>query len=222
MIARGSSREEIIKRLADSKPWPKVEGTPRSQRTRGREADRAALIESFTTKATAAGAAVRRASGNNAAAKEVTSVMKEGSYRSAVISHEEIIGAAGIGDILIDAGIRVTPLQKDTSAHREACFTADVGITGAYAGIAETGSLVLIFDRNNPRLISHAPFCHIAMLFVKDIIPDTETLFLRLSERGISPSAMALVTGPSMTADIALTPIRGIHGPGEVVIILID
>ncbi len=101
----------------------------------------------------------------------------------------------------------------DTVAHKEACFRSDVGITGALFGIAETGSLALVFGGENPRLVSHAPFCHVALLRAKDILPDAETLFEKLSKRGISPSAMALVTGPSTTSDIALTPTKGIHGP---------
>jgi L-lactate dehydrogenase complex protein LldG len=155
------------------------------------------------------------------AAQQVVSFMKESGFSSAVMSGEEIIGTVGMASALQKSGIRVISGSSEREGYKDACFAADAGITGAAYGIAETGSLALTFDVRNPRLVSHAPFCHIALLMARDILPDTETLFARLAERKISPSAMALVTGPSMTADIALTVVRGIHGPGKLNIFVI-
>jgi L-lactate utilization protein LutC len=222
MTARGSSKDEILARLTGSLRWPKAGTTARPDAAGVREADRDALVESFAAKATAAGAEVRRVTELAAVGREIAAVIGGGGCRSAVISGEEIVRGAGTADVLAEAGIRVAPPQGDAAAHREACFSSDVGITGAFAGIAETGSIALVFDKDNPRLVSHAPFNHVALLSARDVVPDGEALFARLSERRVPPSAMAIVTGPSMTADIALTPIRGIHGPGRLVIILID
>ena len=139
-----------------------------------------------------------------------------------MITKENIVTEARIEEAVREAGMTLFRPGLDAAAHKEACFRSDVGITGALFGVAETGSLALVFDGENPRLVSHAPFCHIALLKTKDILPDAETLFEKLAERGIAPSAMALATGPSTTSDIALTPTRGIHGPGKVFVILID
>ncbi len=221
MSARPSAREEILKKLTDAVRWPKAEGLPRGENRKGEVLDRAALAQLFETKATTASAVVKRVGEIADAAQQAASFMKESGLSSAVMSGEEIIGKAGMAAALKKAGIEVIALPPDPTAHKEACFTAGAGITGAAYGIAETGSLALVFDAHNPRLVSHAPFCHIALLMADDILPDTETLFARLAERGISPSAMALVTGPSMTADIALTVVRGIHGPGKLTIFVI-
>lgn len=222
MNTRRSAREEILCKLTESAPWSKAESASRPPVREGEVADWAALIGLFETKATGAASVVKRVRGIPDATRQVVSFMKENGLSSAIVSGEEIIGEAGIEAALKEAGIEAITISSDPATHKKACFTADAGITGAQYGIAETGSLAMVFDRRNPRLVSHAPFCHIALLFAKDILPNTEMLIARLSERRISPSAMALVTGPSMTADIALTIIRGIHGPGKLHIVVID
>jgi L-lactate dehydrogenase complex protein LldG len=221
MSARGSARDEILRKLSQAVPWPKGDA-PRGGGARpGETPDRKALADLFEAKATAASAVVKRVASVAETAPQVVSFMKEAGVSSAVISGEEIIGAAGIPKALTKAGMEVISLSADPAAHKEACFTAGAGITGVAYGIAETGTLAMVFDKASPRLVSHAPFCHIALLRAEDVLPDTETLFARLMERKISPSALALVTGPSMTADIALTVVRGIHGPGKLLILLI-
>jgi L-lactate dehydrogenase complex protein LldG len=223
MSIRLSARERILKDLREATPWPKGEkAASRSpEAAAGAAADSGARIELFTTKAAAAAAVVKQVKTVAEAAQTVVSLMKEEGLSSAILSGEEVVRTAGIEPALKKAGIEAISLSPEPAAHKEACFTADAGITGAMYAVAETGSLALVFDAKNPRLVSHAPFCHIALLAAADILPDTETLFARIAERNVKPSAMALVTGPSMTADIALTPVRGIHGPGRLHIIIV-
>jgi L-lactate dehydrogenase complex protein LldG len=222
MNRRPSSRDEILGKLKQALPWPKAEASSHRPEGEGALADRAALIELFIAKATAAGAVVKRVEGIPDAARQVVSFMSQDGLSSAILSGEQIVGTTGIQAALKEAGIEAITIPSDPASHKEACFRAGAGITGASYAIAETGSLAMVFNRQNPRLVSHAPFCHIAMLWAKDVLPDTETLFERLSDGGISPSAMALITGPSMTADIALSVIRGIHGPGRLYIVVIE
>jgi len=221
MSTRPSAREVILNKLREAVLAPKNESLRPPPVKKGDTVDTDALVEMFKTKAAAAAAVVKRTGTIPEAAGLVVSLMKEDGLNSAIVSGEEIIEKAGIETALRSSGIAVITRPPDPAAHKEACFTADAGITGASYGVAETGSLAMIFNAQNPRLISHAPFSHIALLSAGSIVPDTETLFARLAESRIRPSAMALVTGPSMTADIALTAVRGIHGPGKLYIIVI-
>jgi L-lactate dehydrogenase complex protein LldG len=89
----------------------------------------------------------------------------------------------------------------------------DAGIEADY-GIAETGSLVFIPARDRTR----ASWLDLEVLDVElpeeRIVRDLEGLFALL--RSDMPSAVAIVTGPSRTADIEQTLVVGVHGPREV------
>jgi L-lactate dehydrogenase complex protein LldG len=101
-----------------------------------------------------------------------------------------------------------------------------VGITGADAALAATGSLVLLTGAGKPRLASLLPPVHIAIIHLNQILADMETWVATLHEAGLEEfrecaSAM-IVSGPSRTADIAMQLMLGMHGPGELHIIILS
>ena len=109
-----------------------------------------------------------------------------------------------------------SPIAKDD------LFKVDVGITGAQAGIAETGTLVLDSSVERNRLVSLVPPIHIAILDASKIFLTLgETLAALHSGPEISP-AITFITGPSRTADIELTLTLGVHGPQELYVIIRD
>jgi L-lactate dehydrogenase complex protein LldG len=93
------------------------------------------------------------------------------------------------------------------------------GVSEAAWGIAETGSVVLRSSPEEPRARSLLPEIHVSLLAESRILPDLAALFERLQDD--LPSALAIVTGPSRTADIEQTLIIGVHGPGEVHVVLL-
>jgi len=99
------------------------------------------------------------------------------------------------------------------SVQEEADESLKAGITGALAGIAETGTVVIPGGEGQPLTASLLPAVHIAVLRASDILPSLEAT-LGLPEIEKSP-AVALVSGPSRTADIEMTLTIGVHGPGE-------
>jgi len=118
---------------------------------------------------------------------------------------------AGISEWLSQAGIQV---RSDPDPDRRA------GLTGALAGITETGSLVLAGGRGRPMSASLLPELHIAVLRAKDICEDLAQA-LSLSQLQAANSAV-LITGPSRTADIEMTLTIGVHGPGRLVVFCLD
>ena len=98
--------------------------------------------------------------------------------------------------------------------------TIRVGVTGALAGIADTGSLVLVGGEGRPLTASLLPDIHIAILRVSDLVP-TLSDALRRPEVDNSPAAV-IITGPSRTADIEMTLTIGVHGPKELHVFLVD
>ena len=90
---------------------------------------------------------------------------------------------------------------------------ADVGLTGAAFGVANTGTLVLTSDAG--RKASLLPMTHICFLRVSQLVPTmAEALERGLSERDL-PSAWVQATGPSRTADIELTLTTGVPRAGR-------
>jgi L-lactate dehydrogenase complex protein LldG len=89
----------------------------------------------------------------------------------------------------------------------------NAGIEADY-GIAETGSLVFVPAPDRAR----ASWLDLEVLEVElpedRIVRDLESLFALL--RSDMPSAVAIVTGPSRTADVEQTLVVGVHGPREV------
>jgi L-lactate dehydrogenase complex protein LldG len=96
----------------------------------------------------------------------------------------------------------------------------DAGLTGAQAGFADTGTVVLPAGPGKPMTASLLPWVHICLLPASRLFPDLRT-WLRQDgrEQLARASSVVLVTGPSRTADIELTLTRGVHGPGEVVVV---
>jgi L-lactate dehydrogenase complex protein LldG len=89
----------------------------------------------------------------------------------------------------------------------------------AFYGLADTGSVVLASGPEEPRARSLLPEVHVSLLAEERILPDLEALFAALGRD--LPSALAIVTGPSRSADIEQSLTVGVHGPGEVHVVLL-
>ena len=102
--------------------------------------------------------------------------------------------------------------------------SADLGITGVDYAIAETGTCVIIPAAGASRLVSLLPPVHIALVERGQVLPSLDELFTfrrRDFVNGELGSYMNLITGPSRTADIEYKLVTGVHGPGEVHMVLI-
>lgn len=99
-----------------------------------------------------------------------------------------------------------------------------VAVTGAFAGIAETGTLMLLSGPHSPTLLNFLPETHIAVVAAERIVGSYEDAFSRLrSERGgAMPRVVNWITGPSRTADIEQTLLLGAHGPKRLHILIVD
>jgi len=98
----------------------------------------------------------------------------------------------------------------------------DAAMTSCRAGIAETGSLVLWPDHREPRLMSLAPPIHFAVLDVDKLYASFAQMLAaeQWAEIGM-PTNVLLISGPSKTADIESTLAYGVHGPKQLVVLLL-
>ncbi|MDX1663111.1 MAG: lactate utilization protein [Candidatus Promineifilaceae bacterium] len=101
---------------------------------------------------------------------------------------------------------------------RAFCADADVGLSGARAALAETGSIVLHSGPGSSRLTTLLPPVHIALVPVSRLTTDIFS-WVEAREKPL-PANITLVSGPSKTADIEQTLATGVHGPGRLIVIL--
>lgn len=120
----------------------------------------------------------------------------------------------------------VVPELPASGRRREAAAgfdQAQVGITGAHAAFADTGTLVLSCSSRRSLLPSLLPEVHIAVLRSKDIYESFEAWLAAGGIGYISNSSnLAFITGPSRTADIEMTLTVGVHGPGQLIVFLVE
>jgi L-lactate dehydrogenase complex protein LldG len=103
--------------------------------------------------------------------------------------------------------------------HRgEAPELPDAGVSEAAYGLADTGSVVLL-SSDEPRARSLLPDVHVTRLREDRVLPGLAELFAALGPE--LPSSVAIVTGPSRSADIEQRLAVGVHGPGEVHVVLL-
>ena len=97
-------------------------------------------------------------------------------------------------------------------------------VSHAFAGVAETGTLVLTAGPDNPTSLNFLPDNHIVVIEAKDVAGDYESIWPRLREKfggGPMPRVVNLITGPSRSADIEQTLILGAHGPRRLHVIVV-
>jgi len=103
---------------------------------------------------------------------------------------------------------------------RETFLSADVGITGANFGVAETGSIVLVENEGNARLVSSLPRVHVALMGLERVVPTLAdaAVLLRLLARSATgqklTSYTTVVTGPRRAGEE--------DGPEELHVVVLD
>lgn len=94
---------------------------------------------------------------------------------------------------------------------------ADLGVSLARAAVAETGSVLL--DGREGRRLQLLPPTHLVWVRERDVV---ETLDEALElVRDVLPAPLALHSGPSKSADLGGVLVRGVHGPGRLVVAVV-
>ena len=208
------SRETILKRLRSTEPGLNIEDSAhRIPVVPVEDHSPEGLFTRYVAAAEALACIVHKPASEADAVRKVLEIIDE---RSPVLSWELAqISLPGLENAFAVAGVEVTH-EPDASAQ--------VGLTGADAALAATGSLVLTTGAGKPRAASLLPPVHITVLRADRILPDMEGWVMAQRELGLekfreTASAM-VISGPSRTADIAMQLTLGMHGPGELHIIL--
>ena len=191
------------------------------------------LTEELIGSAESAGWIVLRADPSDAAAY-VRRVVETLELKNVLRSDHEVLDEIGLERVFEGTPIALQRIAYEDSREsrdvqrakfREDMIVADIGVTGVSHAIAETGSVSIAASRGVSRLISLLPPVHIAIVRQAQIVPSLDELFsIRRSEfleRG-ALDYTNIISGPSRSADIEQTLIKGMHGPREVHMVIVD
>jgi L-lactate utilization protein LutC len=204
-----NSRDSILSKLRDrGRPFPDVLPPQDYQPMTPLVGDEAVLLARFISEAQALNCMVHQCSNNVEVIGEILSI----------IAADPAVSAWDLGAIPLP-GLQAALDAAQISIAQPNDSTVRVGISGASAALAATGSVVLCSGDGRFRATSLLPPVHIVVLTQDQILPNLEGWVHQQRARGLPAfkqvSNTVIISGPSRTADIAMELILGMHGPGE-------
>ncbi len=210
-----SSREQILTRLRSrEKPFPQVLPLAPYQPMTPLVEDEAGLLDRFISEAEDLNAITYQPAGEAQAVQIILDIL--GEDKTVLAWDWQSIPLSTLPAALEVAHISLAPPQDPG---------VRVGISGASAALAATGSLVLCSGKGRYRATSLLPPVHIAVITRQQIVANLEVWIQQQRAAGLSAfqqiSKVVIISGPSRTADIAMELILGMHGPGELHILIL-
>ena len=141
---------------------------------------------------------------------------RAGGAAVAVSTGDPVMAKLAVAERLAEAGLEV--LAPDDVFWRERLAEAGVGVTGAVAGVAASGSVGIACGPGAPRSTSLVPPAHICLVFQGTMVEDLAEALRRCVDL---PSNLVWVSGPSRSADLELVLTVGVHGPASVDVIVV-
>ncbi len=131
----------------------------------------------------------------------------------------------GLDDAIVVApGLEGVRWSNRLAVERRAARGSDrLSVTGAFAGIAETGSVMLLSGPESPTTLNFLPEDHIVVLRESRIVAHLEDAWALLrEERESMPRTVNLICGPSKTGDVELEILEGAHGPRRFHVVVVQ
>ena len=184
------------------------------------------LVAQFTRELEALAVTVHHEADDRAATARVLALLDERAASRVLAWDPEWLNCPGLSEAIDAHGIVREPCWLPAgAAERRARLAAiddvRVGLTGALAGLADTGSLALVSGPGRGRIASLLPPMHVAVLRADQIVPSFGACLAAHPHIADEGSNLVLITGPSRTADIEMTLTRGVHGPGHVHVVIV-
>ena len=178
------------------------------------QAEREALLELMTTMLAAQGAEVTRATTPEDAVRAVAEDLRNHNLPSRLRMGADVQLAALPWGVMPGVELVFGPANGEDRA----------GLSRAVAAAAETGTLVLVSGADNPTTLAFLPETHFILIRAGGVIGSYEEAFDRLRAiygEGVLPRTVNLISGPSRTADIEQTIVRGAHGPRHLLVLIL-
>jgi L-lactate dehydrogenase complex protein LldG len=211
----------------DAAPLPTH--SPRPLVPVARLAQRAELTAQFARELEAVGGVFMGAVAPDEVRTRVVSLAREIGARTAAIGAGVTLDADPIARALEHAGVAVIrPGAKGIgsddagrAAYRNHLAACDLGIAEADAGIAATGTLAVIGAPNRPNSLTLVPPNNLIIVNADRMQPDLAAAIAGIGAETFTAKRVAMITGPSRTADIEKMIVLGVHGPKKLYVLAI-
>ena len=228
-----TTREQVLARIAANLRRARPTRTTTSHAHRvpahavaGQQAEAASLAERFTTELAALGGAAHAVTSAAGAARVILDLCERHRASRVLAWDERFLGVPGLRSELSAhrIGYDTGWLPPEATARAERLAGLEripLGVTGSIGAIADSGTIAVVSGPGRSRLASLLPPVHVAVLDARRIhasLADLLSAHPTIVDEG---SNFVLITGPSRTADIEMTLTTGVHGPGEVHVILL-
>ena len=161
----------------------------------------------------------KRAKSLEEAREYVLNLAREREAKLLVRWDVEYLDELGADQTLREAGVEVA-LWRDLPDLREIAGRADIGLSTATWAIAETGTLVLEHGQGRGRSVTLLPPTYIAILPADRLLRTVPEAIQKYTGNTL-PANVCFHTGPSRSGDIEMSLVVGMHGPGDVHVLLI-
>lgn len=221
-----AERKEFIKsireRLGEYHPTraPEIAWTPERERPQVREPGRGELPELFLAELQELGGHGKRLRDLAEAREYVLELVSSRSVGGVIRWTGEPLDSLGVDEPLRQSGVEVT-LWRESEELREKVAVAEVGISTAAGAIAQTGSLILTSDPRYGRTVTLLPPTYVAIVPAERIMYSLPEA-LEWMGREELPRNFCFHTGPSRSGDIEQSLAIGVHGPGDVHVLIIE
>jgi L-lactate dehydrogenase complex protein LldG len=132
----------------------------------------------------------------------------------------EELDELGADEPLREAGVEVV-LWRDLEDFREVAAKSDIGLSTAEWAIADTGSLVLTSGPGKGRTVTLLPPTYVAVVAADRVLRTVPEAIEKYAGDGGLPANVVFHTGPSRSGDIEMEIFVGMHGPGDVHVVLV-
>ncbi len=206
----GVTGQEAPRKMAVAQ---RLEQAPRGVVPARGQLPHAAQIDLFTQQAVAAAASVARVSQPADVPHEIARYLRDANLPASI--------KMGQDPRLTAMPWSETNLEASTGPSRGDDLN---GVSHAFGGVAETGTLVVASGAENPSTLNFLPDNHIVVINGADIAGDYETVLAGARKaygKGMMPRTLNMITGPSRSGDIEQTILLGAHGPRSLHIVIV-
>ena len=221
------SRDKILNKLrAARRPFPDAPPRPKHYApvTDVDDDSPDALLGRFSE---IADADVRAVDGDDAAREAIMDLLREKGVNHVLAWHFTQIPVRGLKGALEAADMHIEqPDVRDEFRMEtlESAREAGAGLTGVDALAATTGTLIVSSGRGRGRIPTMLPPLHIAVARLDQLVGRLEDWVAGQRADDLqtlrASANVAFISGPSATADIEMVKVLGVHGPGELVVLV--